>query len=336
MGGSQVFTPAMIKFNKFLNDCEVFTMNASDVPFTWCNGHHDNSVIYERLDWALVNPEWMILFPNSELQNLPILKSNHGPILLTCNDTLRRVPKAFRFEAMWLAHRDFDTVVTQTWNNSYSGNAAQKIQSLTQGNLLLIQEQLAQNPYNLYLLDKDLKLNTDLKILLEQEEVFYAQKDRANWLQLGDKNTKYFHTQALIRRKRNQIIRIRDPNGLWVEGDVLHHTFIKAFKLRFTAKQAPNPLLMADFLHMIEPYVTSQDNVNLLAPVTNFELERAVKGIGPLKALGPDGLQDVNHTNIALIPKVDSPKTINHYRPISLCNKGSQGAMAIKLDLEKA
>ncbi|KAI5323752.1 hypothetical protein L3X38_032824 [Prunus dulcis] len=24
MGGSQVFTPAMIKFNKFLNDCEVF------------------------------------------------------------------------------------------------------------------------------------------------------------------------------------------------------------------------------------------------------------------------------------------------------------------------
>ncbi|KAH0971823.1 hypothetical protein GBA52_023979 [Prunus armeniaca] len=33
----------------------------------------------------------------------------------------------------------------------------------------------------------------------------------------------------------------------------------------------------------IEPYVTSQDNVNLLAPVTDFELECAVKGIGAIK-----------------------------------------------------
>ncbi|KAI5323749.1 hypothetical protein L3X38_032821 [Prunus dulcis] len=116
------------------------------------------------------------------------------------------------------------------------------------------------------------------------------------------------------------------------------------------AEQAPNLLLMADFLHVIEPYVTSQDNVNLLAPVTDFELECAVKGIGPLKAPGPDGLQvvfyqrcgkntklmvkdlvndfftnniplqDLNHTNITIIPKVDSPETVNHYRPISLCN----------------
>lgn len=186
--------------------------------------------------------------------------------------------------------------------------------------------------------------------MLDQEEVFYAQKARANWLQLGDKNTKYFHTQALIRRKRNQITRIRDPNGLWVEGDVLHHTFIQAFKLIFTADQTPNPLLMSNFLQLVEPCITSQDNVNLLAPVSYFELEYVVWSIGPLKAPGPDGLQavsyqkcwkntknkikdlvndflinnvplqDVNHTNIALIPKVNSPKTVNQYRPISLCN----------------
>lgn len=80
---------------------------------------------------------------------------------------------------------------------------------------------------------------------------------------------------------------------MWVEGDFLHHTFIKVFKLRFTADQAPNPLLMTDFLQVIEPCVTSQDNVNLLTPVSDFELECAVKGIGPLKAPGPDGLQVV-------------------------------------------
>lgn len=166
----------------------------------------------------------------------------------------------------------------------------QKIR-LIQEDLLLTQEQLAQTPFNPYLLDKDLKLNTELRTLLDQEEVFYAQKARANWLKLGDKNTKYFHTQA-FRRKRNQITRIRDPNGLWVEGDVLHHTFIQAFKLRFTADQIPNPLLMSNFLQVVEPCITSQDNVNL-APVSDSEMEYAVLGIWPLKAPGPDGLQAV-------------------------------------------
>ena len=53
---------------------------------------------------------------------------------------------------------------------------------ITQENLVLIQEKLAQNPYDPFLLDQDFKLNTEWKILLEQEEVFYAQKARANWL----------------------------------------------------------------------------------------------------------------------------------------------------------
>jgi hypothetical protein len=31
-------------------------------------------------------------------------------------------------------------------------------------------------------------------------------------------------------------------------------------------------------------------------------------------------LKEFNHTNIALIPKVDNPQSVNHYRPISLTN----------------
>lgn len=128
-GGSQVITQAMMNFNKLLSDCEVVSMNASGAPFTWCNGHQDNSVIFERLDQAVANPDWVRLFPNCEFQNLPILRSDHGPILFNSNDTPRRVPKAFKFEAMWLTHKDFDKVVNQIWDASYSGNVAQRIQS---------------------------------------------------------------------------------------------------------------------------------------------------------------------------------------------------------------
>lgn len=33
-----------------------------------------------------------------------------------------------------------------------------------------------------------------------------------------------------------------------------------------------------------------------------------------------DSLEEINVTNLILIPKVDSPETINQFRPISLCN----------------
>jgi hypothetical protein len=41
--------------------------------------------------------------------------------------------------------------------------------------------------------------------LLEQEEIRWNQRSRANWLQNGDRNTSYFHSFATARKKRNCI-----------------------------------------------------------------------------------------------------------------------------------
>jgi hypothetical protein len=41
-----------------------------------------------------------------------------------------------------------------------------------------------------------------IEILLEQEEVHWQQRSRANWLMQGDRNTSFFQNFASARRKK--------------------------------------------------------------------------------------------------------------------------------------
>ena len=48
-------------------------------------------------------------------------------------------------------------------------------------------------------------LKNQLVRAYREEEQYWSQEARINWLQEGDKNTKYFHAVAKGRRKRNKI-----------------------------------------------------------------------------------------------------------------------------------
>lgn len=37
------------------------------------------------------------------------------------------------------------------------------------------------------------KLKTELEVLLDEEDLFWRQRARENWLKEGDRNTKFFH-----------------------------------------------------------------------------------------------------------------------------------------------
>jgi len=184
-------------------------------------------------------------------------------------------------------------------------------------------------------------------MVLQQEELFWYQKSREKWVQCGDRNTKFFHTMTMARRKRNKIHSLFLQNRNWcTEDKILQSEALHYFKDLFCSN-APvgNVDLGLDAL----PMISDEGNVGLVRIVLKEEVYTTFIQMESFKAPGADGFhafffkkywhivgEDVwnmvreafihgsfdrklAETLVVLIPKVDAPTFIKQFRPISLC-----------------
>jgi hypothetical protein len=49
--------------------------------------------------------------------------------------------------------------------------------------------------------------------LLEQQRVYWKQRDRIKWATLGNENTKFFHASATTKHNRNNIMSLKNMEG---------------------------------------------------------------------------------------------------------------------------
>ncbi|XP_019160620.1 PREDICTED: uncharacterized protein LOC109157159 [Ipomoea nil] len=84
----------------------IFREDLTDLDFigaklTWCRGLESSSFKGARLDRALCNIGWKSRFPDTEIIHLPMISSDHTPLLLrTTARTNGNNVKKFRFNAM--------------------------------------------------------------------------------------------------------------------------------------------------------------------------------------------------------------------------------------------
>lgn len=193
----------------------------------------------------MVNPDWRILFPQALVEVLYQHNSDHNPLLLSCS---KLVVDA------WLSRPEYPNLVVDAWqgrtlqvmsfislrkvkeettifNSQVFGNIFKRkrqLQAWIQG----VHRVLDVRVYaSLVSLEKELeKLYNDV---LYQKEVLWYQKSRERWVKLGNKNTKFFHTQITIKRRRNRIYGLM-INGNWrTEKEVLKRKVMLYFKSLF-------------------------------------------------------------------------------------------------------
>ncbi|PNX96792.1 ribonuclease H, partial [Trifolium pratense] len=368
-GGNPLENNITMLFRSTLNSCDLQDLGYKGNIYTWANKQQSHNLIKARLDRFLANSAWKTLFPNYCNSHLLRYKSDHAPILLDFNSISGQAtksigPKPIRYEQIWTREPSHYQIVKENWQNS-RGPAFQKLTTTLsslhrwgnqifgviprriktlQVDLQILHEQNgAQNLTN-QIREKEQELDN----VLECEETWWKQRSRELWLLHGDKNTKYFHMKANIRRSKNKIDAITDSQGhKHHEETEIEKVLVDHFMCLFTKQNTQN---ITETIQVVEGKINNDMYQELSKDFTKEEVFQAMKDMKSLAAPDPDGLpalfyhnyweiigeevtnmvldvlnnngdpSHLNSTYICLIPKVKNPSSPSEYRPISLCN----------------
>jgi len=103
----------------------------------------------------------------------------------------------------------------------------------------------------------------------------------------GDRNTKYYHSKTIVRRRHNKIISLRNDDRAWVDDpeslrDLVCNFYINLFK---EDEDVREPIISWN------TYPTNlETHQNTLGVMIQFvECKKALFDMGPLKSPGEDG-----------------------------------------------
>ncbi|OMO85295.1 reverse transcriptase [Corchorus capsularis] len=369
-GGAPMSLSRTRAFLNCLNYCNVTDLGFKGPRFTWSNNRNLSQLIQERIDMAFANPDWRLMFSDAYVSHLPRTHSDHCPLLISFfKNQVEKGNKPFRFQKMWFNHLDFFPLVHSSWIG-VEGDLSNRLNNVKEnlkfwnkhsfGNVFRKKKKLLARlagvereidiSHSQFLLDLHKTLSQEYKAILKDEEDIWAMKSRVDWLNDGERNTRFFHVSTLVRRNYNRILRIQDANGVWTDNlEIIKGIIQQHFVSLFTTSHSDTSRVYNSGPRKIVALDDSAQT-SLITPISDIEIQKTVWSFKPQKAPGPDGLhpcffqrcwgilkekfcgdireifskkempKGLNDTLISLIPKIPNPEKVGHFRPIGLCN----------------
>uniref|UniRef100_A0A803QAN7 Reverse transcriptase domain-containing protein n=1 Tax=Cannabis sativa TaxID=3483 RepID=A0A803QAN7_CANSA len=296
---------------EFLDETGGVDLGFHGVRCTWHNARKGMKNVRKRLDRGLAEASWCTHFPNAKVTNLPILASDHSPIVLSTIEEHRRLNYPFRFLEVWTSSPGCEKVVDRAWKCDYKGRKdkvlLQKLGKTKCDLKKWNQESFGFCDQNLRNFKRELveiqnkaptkeNLEREASVqlsIMEMEanlERVWKQKSRELWTRKGDGNTKFFHASTVIRRRRNKIESV-ESDGTWLHGredigNFMRNQFMQVF-------ESQNTVIDDDLDSLFSEMVSEEENDSICRTPSEDEIKQVVYALHPLKSPGPDGFSGI-------------------------------------------
>ncbi|GJV05010.1 hypothetical protein Tco_1338579 [Tanacetum coccineum] len=305
---------SMREFKECVEDLEVMDVQHSGLQFTWSQKPKGKEGLLKKIDRVMANLIFNEKFAGSHAIFKPYRISDHAPSVLRIPTVTKPKPKPFKFYNLITCNENFKKVVMDGWSMQISGFHMFRVAK----KLKLLKKPLRKLLYDKAIREEEAMVLAAFNEACIMKEKFLKQIAKIDWLREGDSNSAYFQKSG----EESSKIFLGQPGS--------------------TTGFCDNDL----FQNSLEENVA----LEMTRMVTREEVKSALFSMGNEKSPGPDGfsaaffkeawdivaddfvaavcefftngkiLRELNHTIIALIPKVSSPTRVNDYRMLSCCN----------------
>jgi hypothetical protein len=283
-----------------------------------------------KIDHLFATPEWLDIFPRTDLQALASLGSDHCPLFMQ-GDVFFDFYRGFRFESHWTNWPGFLETVKEVWDKPVNTQDAilrvhVKLMRTAKSlklwrrknfstwklqwailNITLANLERAQESRMLTQDEMEFKryLKTKALGLAAMQKARARQHSRLTWLRKGDTNTRFFQLHANARRKKIFIPSLSGQTGTVVlqeeKSNLIHTHFSQIMGTPNIRNKAINWNELGYVRHSFDA---------LDAPFTQEEIESVIKEMPSEKAPGPDGFIGLFYKKCWSIIKEDLTQAI--------------------------
>ncbi|KAJ6407134.1 hypothetical protein OIU84_010609 [Salix udensis] len=164
--------------------------------------------------------------------------SDHNPIIVSLAPPPPHRKARFKVLNTWVSQEGYEELVREAWHTEAYGNPMSRLASRLRtlkwmltafhrrhssnigSRFKKVREQWEEAQVVLDTRPNDMTTNTNEREacyaynrLCAVEEAIYRQRSRIQWLQLGDKNTAFFHRSLIHRNSRNMIASLQRESG---------------------------------------------------------------------------------------------------------------------------